>query len=594
MPLPAGAPRTRRAIRLLPRPAAAPALTPTRRTPSPSSLAGAAGAQAPAGARRLRRHRAGLVRRAQPAPAAAGGRRLPRAARVQPDGRRHGQRGRAAARLSRSGRLPAHAVALAPARSRRALAGVAAGAGAAALAALLALLLLAATPVAASKPWQRLEHLGPDRSEPVAPRLQLDAQLPEPSRPQDQRHGPRRVESPLASYWRANALESFNGEAWLSGGSSIVRLIAEGAPDPATYDVPAAGPDPPGTTVAELFKIQSLSTDFLFTGGAPNALIVLSGARPVLQRQRTGAAARATRWDHSSRYAAHRRDPPAQGRRPRRPRSRLPGRTSCPTSRCPSRRRPAADSAPQGRVARRHERQPRRPRVARPLPARTQAIVGRATDPYQITLRIEQYLRAHYSYSLTPPQTRYASPYAAFLFATKTGYCQHFAGAMAAARAVQRDTRPRGSRLHDRRAGGQGHVRRRPQRRPRLGRGLLPRRRLGALRAHARQTACRGPAPRRRTPDSSIPSPSDAGPAAPAAAAAAAAKLQRVPGRRAGRRASASQQGPRGALRDPGLAALGPRARAALLVWPFAPGRRAPRGLRRGQPRAPPASRALR
>ena len=36
-----------------------------------------------------------------------------------------------------------------------------------------------------------------------------------------------------------------------------------------------------------------------------------------------------------------------------------------------------------------------------------------------------------YLYSLTPPATNYQSPYAAFLFGTHTGFCQHFAGAMA-------------------------------------------------------------------------------------------------------------------------------------------------------------------
>ncbi len=58
-------------------------------------------------------------------------------------------------------------------------------------------------------------------------------------------------------------------------------------------------------------------------------------------------------------------------------------------------------------------------------------IVGQATDPYEIALRIEQYLRAAYSYSLTPPATSFQSPYAAFLFKTRAGYCQQFAGAMA-------------------------------------------------------------------------------------------------------------------------------------------------------------------
>ena len=49
-----------------------------------------------------------------------------------------------------------------------------------------------------------------------------------------------------------------------------------------------------------------------------------------------------------------------------------------------------------------------------------------------MALAIEQYLRTAYVYSLQPPSAGYHSPYAEFLFATNTGYCQHFAGAMAA------------------------------------------------------------------------------------------------------------------------------------------------------------------
>ncbi len=58
-------------------------------------------------------------------------------------------------------------------------------------------------------------------------------------------------------------------------------------------------------------------------------------------------------------------------------------------------------------------------------------IVGDATDPYEITLRIEKHLRGQYDYSLAPPASDYSSPYAAFLFDTQSGYCQHFAGTMA-------------------------------------------------------------------------------------------------------------------------------------------------------------------
>ena len=58
-------------------------------------------------------------------------------------------------------------------------------------------------------------------------------------------------------------------------------------------------------------------------------------------------------------------------------------------------------------------------------------VVGEATDPYEITLLIERYLRRNYTYSLKPPAGEYFSPYAAFLFDHRTGYCQHFAGVMA-------------------------------------------------------------------------------------------------------------------------------------------------------------------
>jgi hypothetical protein len=60
-----------------------------------------------------------------------------------------------------------------------------------------------------------------------------------------------------------------------------------------------------------------------------------------------------------------------------------------------------------------------------------QTIIGDASDPYEICLRIERYLRRFYSYDLVPPTSDFVSPYAAFLFDTGRGYCQHFAGAMA-------------------------------------------------------------------------------------------------------------------------------------------------------------------
>ncbi len=205
-------------------------------------------------------------------------------------------------------------------------------------------------------------------------------------------------------------------------------------------------------------------------------------------------------------------------------------------------------------------------------------IVRAATDPYQITLRIEQYLRSHYTYSLTPPPTRYRSPYAAFLFDTRTGYCQHFAGAMAVlvrfngipARVAVGFTT--GALV------GQRHLRRRQDRCPRLGRGLLPRHRLGDASTPHRAAACPAPARRRRTPASSIPF---------ARTASRAARPPPAPRRRNCRACSqgANAKKPNAgyAVRDrtldhAGLAALGPGIRRRPAGLAVRPSRRAPQG----------------
>jgi transglutaminase-like putative cysteine protease len=209
-------------------------------------------------------------------------------------------------------------------------------------------------------------------------------------------------------------------------------------------------------------------------------------------------------------------------------------------------------------------------------------IVGKATDPYQITLRIEQYLRSRYTYSLAPPPTRYASPYAAFLFDTTVGYCQHFAGAMAAL--VRFNGIP-----------------------ARVAVGFT----TGELVATGKFVVSRNDAhawvevyfpdvgwvPFDPTPGDNLPGagpsstsagfvnpyPHDAGADAPAAAGSAPPKLQNLPdpGARkvsgAAGSAAASSGLPRWLPWALGLA-------VALLAWPFARGAARRRGLRRGSP----------
>ena len=313
-------------------------------------------------------------------------------------------------------------------RRRWAPAGVAAGAVTAVVASLLALLLLATTPVASGRPWQDWSTWGV--SGEGSSRLAFDWMLNFPGL-LDPRTAAQvmRVESPVASYWRANALDSFSGVAWLSSGTFSDRLSAEGTAGPDTLDVPHGDPAASGETVAETFTVRSLYTDFLFTGGTPKAL-VLAGHVPVftdsvlaLRLRRPlgpaftyGVTALVPQVKPADLVGRGRGYPPDTLPDTMLP---FPAATSVAGATAQEQWLAAMNDTPADREW-------------RDLYQLNRQIVRAATDPYQITLRIEQYLRSHYTYSLTPPATRYRSPYAAFLFDTKTGYCQHFAGAMAA------------------------------------------------------------------------------------------------------------------------------------------------------------------
>jgi transglutaminase-like putative cysteine protease len=64
-----------------------------------------------------------------------------------------------------------------------------------------------------------------------------------------------------------------------------------------------------------------------------------------------------------------------------------------------------------------------------PAFALAQRLADRAKTPYAFVLSVERYLGRGFTYSESPPTSRY--PLETFLFKTKLGYCQQFAGAMA-------------------------------------------------------------------------------------------------------------------------------------------------------------------
>jgi len=67
------------------------------------------------------------------------------------------------------------------------------------------------------------------------------------------------------------------------------------------------------------------------------------------------------------------------------------------------------------------------------LLARARAVAGDTHSPYAAAVALERWLRTTggFTYSTQPPSSPGLPPLAGFVLDTKTGYCQHFAGAMA-------------------------------------------------------------------------------------------------------------------------------------------------------------------
>jgi protein-glutamine gamma-glutamyltransferase len=302
------------------------------------------------------------------------------------------------------------------------------GAATALVATLLALSLLGTTSVSASKPWGNWRAWGP--SGDAASRLSFDWMANFPSLLNPQTNALiMRVKSPVASYWRANALDYFNGMAWISSLALRIPLAADGAASSYSYTVPTDDVTPLGKTVTEVFDVQDLYTDSFFTGGSPIKLVLgtqapvyANGVRalrlprplgPSFTYTLTAVIPQLKPTDLVGRGATYPLDVTRFITLPFPAAAEMTGGD------------PAAEWLVRMADSPAH-------REWLGLYQLNTSIVASQTDPYEIALRIEEYLRSNYTYSLKPPQTDYESPYAAFLFKTKIGYCQHFAGAMAA------------------------------------------------------------------------------------------------------------------------------------------------------------------
>ena len=235
-----------------------------------------------------------------------------------------------------------------------------------------------------------------------------------------------RVTSPLPTYWKATTLEAFTGSGWASHATFSYRVPDGVGPRP--IHVPE--PRPPGDEVVLSFELSGVTTSYLFSGGRPTSL-TLDNPTSVWASE-TGALSTSQTIGAARRLPVDRSDPSSTAGSARGSGQGLP--IGIPTD-LPDASHVLGGTGATGSFSRagvEDDLEPalRERRVPRHLcPQRT--IVGDATDPYEQTLRIEQYLRTHFRYSLQVPPSSFASPIAAFLFDTHTGYCQHFAGAMA-------------------------------------------------------------------------------------------------------------------------------------------------------------------
>ena len=309
-------------------------------------------------------------------------------------------------------------------RLRDALAGGAVGV----IASLLALALLGAAPSAAAAPWQNWRAWHPFQEAGSTYGfnwLQNYPTLLDPGK----NIVIMSVESPSPSYWRANALDTFTGSAWVTSQAFLRRVEPAQDGGSYVYSIPATKSSPAGKKVTEVFRIQSAYTNYFFTGGEPQSLRVdqdlvlrMNDARSLHVREALGPS---LEYDLTAVIPELK---PAQfvGLGTVYPEG-VEQYLALPFSRVADIEGPDKEGTWRSTV---EETGPDGWQWV-DLYDLNQRIVGDATDPYEITLRIEKYLRSFFGYSLSPPSSQYPSPYAGFLFDFRAGYCQHFAGAMA-------------------------------------------------------------------------------------------------------------------------------------------------------------------
>jgi len=301
------------------------------------------------------------------------------------------------------------------------------GLGLSAFAAFLALGLLTVVPTLAHPGLPQLAGWDPFRLAP-GPEVVFNWRQNYPLLLDPDRDYPiMRVTSPVVTYWRANVLDVFTGDSWISRGTFLTQVDGVDM----IRDVPAGEQPILGRKATQTFEVDGLHTTYLFTGGYPTRLTLGEAVRVY------SSSAMALRAEKSLgprfQYAVEVVIPQVRpedlvglGRDYPETVKLLYEDLPLPTAE-EARQAGGVDQEwlGQGETAGRWVAE------FQGIYALNDSIVGEADDPYEVALRIERYLRTHYRYELEPRASSMRSAYAAFLLDTKQGFCQHFAGAMA-------------------------------------------------------------------------------------------------------------------------------------------------------------------
>jgi transglutaminase-like putative cysteine protease len=215
------------------------------------------------------------------------------------------------------------------------------------------------------------------------------------------------VQAAQPAYWRLTSLDSFDGNIWSSDEPYA----------PVGSQIPVPPPPGGGQALSQRYQISDLGSIWLPAAYLPTAI----GGAPGVSwdAQSDSLISQAATSDGES-YRITSEVPvfnPAQLRQ-----ASLAGEVVSPVVQARYTQLPAGVPVQVVALARR--------------------ITAGAPTPYDKALALQNYLRDNYSYSLNAPAGHSDSALVSFLFETRTGYCEQFAGAYAVmARAVGLPTR---------------------------------------------------------------------------------------------------------------------------------------------------------